>query len=130
MDILQKIDNFLNEGKLPKDKQDRLDDLISQFSNANDPDNDDAKYNDGDKIIAKIRKEFGDKIADQVDNGSHDMHFPRKNHTSGYDKLEWRSPNRTTKDGKMNKTDAKGLKGKIMRDIFQNSSGKDKPKLP
>ena len=121
MDIITKINNYLNEGKLSKEQQEELNNLLSALRTATDPDyepDEDEEFLDPEDIIDTIRKKFGDKIADQASNVEAG-HWPRKNHTDGYDKLEWRKPlnkNRVTKAGKMNKQDIKGLKSTIKFD--------------
>ncbi|TFH08899.1 MAG: hypothetical protein E4H14_05530 [Candidatus Thorarchaeota archaeon] len=66
-------------------KNQRLHDLIDQFQSATDPDGyaDDSDYVDPDDIVAQIRAEFGDKIADTVNSGARKMHFGRSNKLKG-----------------------------------------------
>jgi hypothetical protein len=97
------------EGMDP-DKRSRLDDLIDKYKDSVDPEYDsygsDDHY-DSDDIIAQIRSEFGDNIADQVEAGAEKMHFGRPGHKHGYDPLGWRKPiDRQTKAGKMFKQDS------------------------
>jgi hypothetical protein len=97
------------EGMDPN-KRSRLDDLIDQYKDSVDPEYDsygsDDHY-DSDDIIAQIRSEFGDNIADQVEAGAEKMHFGRPGHKHGYDPLGWRKPiDRQTKAGKMFKQDS------------------------
>jgi hypothetical protein len=105
----------LDEAKLSASQRDRLDDLILNVHMTTHP-----EY-DGDeeptKYLNMIRKEFGDKVAKQVDDGMDKVHWGRDNHTSGSDKLSWRKGNaRITKSGKMNAQDVNALKNRIKRD--------------
>lgn len=105
----------LDEAKLSASQRDRLDDLILNVHMTTHP-----EY-DGDegpkKYLDMIRKEFGDKVAKQVDDGMDKVHWGRDNHTSGSDKLSWRKGNaRITKSGKMNAQDVNALKNRIKRD--------------
>jgi hypothetical protein len=105
----------LDEAKLSASQRDRLDDLILNVHMTTHP-----EY-DGDegptKYLNMIRKEFGDKVAKQVDDGMDKVHWGRDNHTYGSDKLSWRKGNaRITKSGKMNAQDVKALKNRIKRD--------------
>ncbi len=106
-------ENSLAEGLTPE-RRARLDDLISQFSDSVDP-SDYGSYMDSDEIIDTIRKEFGDKIARQVEAGAEKMHFPRPGHTSWKaDPLGWKRPvDRQTKAGKMYKQDSDYRKNTI-----------------
>jgi len=99
----------VNEG-LDPDQRSRLDDLIDKYKDSVDPEYDsygtDDHY-DSDDIVAQIRSEFGDRIADQVEAGAEKMHFGRPGHKHGYDPLGWRKPiTRQTKAGKMFKQDS------------------------
>ena len=100
---------------LDPEKRQRLDDLIDAYRDSTDP-NDyyDRDYEDPDDVIAMIRSEFGDKIADQVEAGADKMHFPRQGHSKEYDPLGWKKPvDRITKAGKMYKQDSDYLKNTI-----------------
>lgn len=66
-----------------------------------------------DHVVAKARKEHGDKFADQVSDPQMKAHFGRPNRDYGYDKLAYRTKTRVTKDGKANKQDIRTLKDKI-----------------
>jgi hypothetical protein len=95
---------------LDPDQRSRLDDLIDKYKDSVDPEYDsygsDDHY-DSEDIVAQIRSEFGDKIADQVEAGAEKMHFGRPDHKHGYDPLGWRKPiDRQTKAGKMFKQDS------------------------
>jgi hypothetical protein len=116
--VAQSLGSKIEEALDPEKKQ-RLDDLISRYEDATDPeDMGDERHED---IIAQIRIEFGDKTADSVENGP-SMHFPRPGHSMDHDDLEFRqmrkntSPNRITKLGKLHKQDSDTLK----RDIKSN----------
>ena len=125
----QKIEEVeLDEAKLSASQRDRLDDLILNVHMTTHP-----EY-DGDegpkKYLDMIRKEFGDKVAKQVDDGMDKVHWGRDNHTSGSDKLSWRKGNaRITKSGKMNAQDVNALKNRIKRDKAWGGITK-KVKLP
>ena len=118
----------LDEAKLSQSQRDRLDDLILNVHMTTHP-----EY-DGDeeptKYLNMIRKEFGDKVAKQVDDGMDKVHWGRDNHTYGSDKLSWRKGNaRITKSGKMNAQDVNALKNRIKRDKAWGGITK-KVKLP
>ena len=105
----------LDEAKLSASQRDRLDDLILNVHMTTHP-----EYDGGEeptKYLNMIRKEFGDKVAKQVDDGMDKVHWGRDNHTYGSDKLSWRKGNaRITKSGKMNAQDVKALKNRIKQD--------------
>lgn len=99
---------------LDPEKRQRLDDLIDQYRDATDP-NDyyDRDYDDPDEVIAQIRSEFGDKVADEVESGSEKMHYGRHD-TQRNDPLSWKKPvDRMTKAGKMHKQDSDFMKNTI-----------------
>ena len=101
---------------LDPEKRARLNDLIDQYRNATDPEQDyysgDDIY-DEDEVIELIRAEFGDKIASEVQAGADKMHYPRHG-IQGYDPLSWKQPaNRITKAGKMYKQDSDYRKNMI-----------------
>ena len=75
------------------------------------------------KYINLIKKEFGDYVAKQVDDGLEKMHWGRDNQDHGHDKLasrQWSSKfkggPRVTAAGKMNKQDVSALKNRIKSD--------------
>ena len=112
---MKRFSKFIQEAKLSQSQRDRLDDLILNVHMTTHP-----EY-DGDeeptKYLNMIRKEFGDKVAKQVDDGMDKVHWGRDNHTYGSDKLSWRKGNaRITKSGKMNAQDVNALKNRIKRD--------------
>ncbi len=116
--VLQSIggEQGVAEG-LDPNKRARLDDLINKFQTATDPSYDgygvDDHY-DPEEVINQIRKEFGDKIASQIEAGADKMHFPRAGHQHGYDPLSWKKPvDRQTKAGKMYKQDSDYRKNTI-----------------
>jgi hypothetical protein len=84
---------------------------VSAMRTATDPDYD-GKANP-DKIVSRARKYHGDKFAKDLESGADKMHYPRKGHTFGYDKLSNRTTSRVTKGGKVNKQDISALKAKI-----------------
>jgi hypothetical protein len=74
--------SVINEAKLSPEQRERLDELIGMFSSAVDPEADYYRSEDdlsADEIINIIRSEFGDHVAQQVDDGAYIMHFPRDN---------------------------------------------------
>jgi hypothetical protein len=102
---------------LESDQRARLDDLIDTYRTATDPSYDgygvDDHY-DPDEVLDQIRREFGDRVADQIESGTDKMHFPRKDHDQGYDPMSWRKPiDRQTKAGKMYKQDSDYRKNTI-----------------
>ena len=88
---------------------------VSAMRNATDPESDSSK--DSDKVVARARKVHGDKFAKDLESGADKMHFPRDNHTQGYDKLAYRKPAAVTKSGMANKTSIQGLKTNIKRNM-------------
>jgi hypothetical protein len=113
--LIQKIQGVA-EG-LDSDQRARLDDLIDTYRTATDPSYDgygvDDHY-DPDEVLDQIRREFGDRVADQIEAGTDKMHFPRKDHDQGYDPMRWRKPiDRQTKAGKMYKQDSDYRKNTI-----------------
>jgi hypothetical protein len=99
----------MSESKLTPAEKKKLDNLIYAYRDATDPFG--SEYDiDPDDVIAKIRKQFGDKIADTVSRGA-SMHYPRPGHASGvYDPLSNKSSPRVSKSGKINKQDAETMK--------------------
>jgi hypothetical protein len=104
----------------------RLDDLIDQYSDSVDPDayyGLDDEYPDSDEVIAQIRQEFGDKIADTVEAGASKMHFPRHDNTFDHDPLQRKMSPRVTKSGKINRQDNDYMKREIKRRMNYTSGG-------
>lgn len=101
------------EGLDPVNKR-RLYDLIELYRDATDPsDYYDRDLEDPDEVIAMIRSEFGDKIANQVEAGADKMHYPRHD-IQRSDPLGWKKPvDRITKAGKMYKQDSDYMKNTI-----------------
>jgi len=97
-------------------KRGRLNDLIELYRDATDPSHDGyglEDHYDPDEVIATIRKEFGDKIASQIDAGTEKMHYGRHDIQRG-DPLTWKKPiDRITKAGKMYKQDSDYMKNTI-----------------
>ena len=114
----------LDEDFDPTRKQ-RLDDLIDQYKYATDPIGYDDDAPDPDEVIAQIRQEFGDKIADTIEQGP-SSHFPRDNHSRGYDPLDRNNSPRITKSGMVNRQDVSALKGNLKQRIGSHS----RPNLP
>ena len=105
----------VDEAKLTPQQRDRLDDLILMVHMTVDPEY--YGKETPDKYLKAIEKEFGSKVAKQVKDGMHSVHWGRDNHSSGNDKLSWRKgKSRITKSGKMNKRDVEALKNRIKRD--------------
>ena len=125
-------ENFINmapqavaEG-LDDTQRARLDDLIDQYSDSVDPDayyGLDDEYPDSDEVIAQIRQEFGDKIADTVEAGASKMHFPRHDNTFDHDPLQRKMSPRVTKSGKINRHDNDYMKREIKRRMNYTSGG-------
>ena len=92
--------------------------LASAAKSASDPDSDYhyGKSHDPQKFADHAKKTKDAKSAAAV-QGAADAkgHYPRDNHTQGYDKLSYRTPARVTSAGKANKQDVKTLKGNIQR---------------
>jgi hypothetical protein len=92
--------------------------LASAAHSASDPDSDYyyGKSHDPQKFADHAKKTKDAKSAAAVQGAANAKgHYPRDNHTSGYDKLAHRSPARVTSAGKANKQDVKTLKGNIQR---------------
>jgi hypothetical protein len=81
---------------------------------------------DPDEVINQIRQEFGDKIADTLEQGP-SSHFTRNNHSIGHDPLDsYGATNRITKLGKVNKQDVSALKNRIkQRDVAEGQEDLD-----
>jgi|GEM_PF-5971156 len=90
--------------------------LAAAAKAASDPDSDYyyGKSHDAQKFADHAKKTKDAKSAAAV-QGAADAkgHYPRDNHTSGYDKLTYRTPPRVTAAGKANKQDIKALKTKL-----------------
>ena len=123
--IKEEISKVLSEGKLSPEQQERLDSLRDELRSALDPDNEYYDYDGRDEndIRMDIRKEFGDKIADQIEDGEYEMNFPRDTGVPGFqgpDKLADKEKfgdnrYRVTKSGKMNKQDVDRMKKQYKR---------------
>jgi len=123
--IKEEISKVLSEGKLSPEQQERLDSLRDELRSSIDPDNEYYDYEGRDEveIRADIRLEFGDKIADQIEDGEYEMHYPRKTEVPGFqgdDKLakkeRWGyNKYRTTKSGKMHRQDVEAMKNRYKR---------------
>jgi hypothetical protein len=122
--IKEEIKNIL-EGKLSISQQNKLDSLRDELRSAIDPENEYYNYEGRDEveIRADIRAEFGDKIADQIEDGEYEMHYPRATGVPGFqasdklsDKEKWGyNKYRITKGGKMNKQDINKIKNYYRR---------------
>jgi hypothetical protein len=126
----KKKEQSVAEG-LSSDRRAHLDSLIDAYRNATDPEayySSDDDYDDPDNIIAQIRSEFGDKIANTIERGP-SMHFPRPNHawqqSDPMDPIFDKSP-RVTKSGKVNRQDVNVLKKNIQRRVGDHT----RPNLP
>ena len=114
----------LNE-RLSPSQQDRLDSLRDELKSALDPDKNYNYYDGRDEIDIRmdIRKEFGDVIANQIEDGEYEMNFPRDTGVPGFqgpDKLADKEKfgdnrYRVTKSGKMNKQDVDRMKKQYKR---------------
>jgi len=89
---------------------------------ASDPDSDYyyGKSHDAQKFADHAKKTKDAKSAAAV-QGAADAkgHYPRDNHTQGYDKLSYRTPVRVTSAGKANKQDIKALKTKLKEEEME-----------
>jgi hypothetical protein len=113
---------------MDSDRKQQLHALISQYKDATDPEayyGLDDEYPDADEVISQIRQEFGDKIADTIEQGP-SSHFSRDYHTHGYDPLQHSSSPRQTKSGMANRQDISTLKNKLK----QRVGGHHEPSLP
>ena len=95
-------------------------DLADRMYAATEPYNDDQESSDD--VHADAMAKHGKKFADQLRAGASKMHFPRDNHTGGYDKLASRvarsaSPTHVTKGGKLTKNSQKGLKASMKEEV-------------
>lgn len=126
------INKKMYEAKLSSEQQDRLNDLIRYLHVVTDPEywpDDDIDDLGPITILNIIRKEFGDKIADQVESGLDNVwHWGRRHRSSDNDYLSWRKKSRVTKSGKANKTDINALKNSMKRD--KGAFAKDPSRLP
>jgi hypothetical protein len=66
--------------------------------------------------LKTIEKEFGPKVAKQVEAGMDIKNWGRDNRSSGMDSLALRKKSRISASGKMNKQDAVALGKRIMQD--------------
>lgn len=116
------LKKYLTESRLSPEKKNRLDYLRDELFSSTDPE---REYVDGwedlrdpDEIINDIRNEFGDVIANQIENGKYEMHYPRDKGVPGFqasdklaDKIKWGvNDYRITKGGKMHKQDVNKMK--------------------
>lgn len=95
--------------KITGERRQFLDDLISDYQSATDPSY--VGYEDPDEIIDLIRAEFGDKIADQVEDGSYIYHYGREYQKPYMGTMgKYGNAPRTTKKGTLNKQDIEPAK--------------------
>jgi hypothetical protein len=121
--IKEEIQNVLKENKLSPERQERLNSLRDELSSSIDPNNYGYDGRDKVEIRADIRAEFGDKIADQIEDGEYEMHYPRDKGVPGFQaddelsgKEKWGyNKHRITKSGKMNKQDVNKMKNYYKR---------------
>ena len=105
----------LDEAKLSQQQRDRLDDLIFNVMITGNIEYD-GKDNPT-RHLKTIEKEFGAKVAKQVEAGMDIKNWGRDNHSSGFlDSLAYRKKSRISASGKMNKQDAVALGKRIMQD--------------
>ena len=107
----------LAEAALTPQQRTRLDGLIDMAAETSHPEYEGNENTS--KYINLIKKEFGDAVAKQVDDGLEKMHWGRDNQSYGVDKLADRATRkapRVTSAGKMNKQDVSALKNRIMSD--------------
>ena len=107
--------------KLLRKEEEQIDELSTKTlaaaaHAASDPESDYAygKSHDAQKFADHAKKKKDAKSAAAV-QGAADAkgHYPRDNHTQGYDKLSHRTPSRVTAAGKANKQDTNALKNKL-----------------
>tara|TARA_R110000772_G_scaffold191903_1_gene302867 strand:+ start:51 stop:635 length:585 start_codon:yes stop_codon:yes gene_type:complete len=125
-------DMGLNENKplrekLSPEQQDRLNSLRDELISALDPSSGSEYYDyrgrEEEDIRTDIRKEFGDKIANQIEDGEYEMNFPRNKGVpfpQRPDKLANKEKSggnryRVTKSGKMNKQDVNRMKSQYKK---------------
>ena len=117
-------------------KEEQIDELSTKTlakaaKSASDPDSDYSygKSHDPQKFADHAKKTKDAKSAAAV-QGAADAksHYPRDNHTQGYDKLAHRTPPRVTASGKANKQDTNALKTKLKEEeeIDEGSGSKEK----
>lgn len=84
---------------------------VSAMRSATDPE---GEGDGGEKVVARARKNHGEKFAKDLESGAGKMHFPRDNHSSGVfgDRLAG-FPTKVTKSGKANKQSVNALKNRI-----------------
>jgi hypothetical protein len=105
----------LDEAKLSQQQRNRLDDLIFNVMITGNIEYD-GKDNPT-RHLKTIEKEFGPKVAKQVEAGMDIKNWGRDNHSSGFlDSLAYRKKSRISASGKMNKQDAVALGKRIMQD--------------
>ena len=126
----------MQEAKIKDKDRERLDDLISLYVGATDPEADyyyDGDVPDSEEILKKIAAEFGGKIAKDIGNGTNVFHYGRDNNQGALltygDATKHRGSRRITKGGKLNKQDATALK-KNIKDILKTKKHKLKGILP
>jgi hypothetical protein len=104
----------IDEAKLSQQQRDRLDDLIFNVMITGNIEYD-GKDNPT-RHLKTIEKEFGPKVAKQVEAGMDIKNWGRDNRSSGMDSLALRKKSRISASGKMNKQDAVALGKRIMQD--------------
>ena len=104
----------LDEANLSQQQRDRLDDLIFNVMITGNIEYD-GKDNPT-RHLKTIEKEFGPKVAKQVEAGMDIKNWGRDNRSSGIDSLALRKKSRISASGKMNKQDAVALGKRIMQD--------------
>ena len=112
--------------QLSPSQQKILNSLRDELKTSLDPDldSDTTRFlRNADDIRMDIRKEFGDVIANQIEDGEYEMNFPRDTGVPGFqrpDKLAQKEKSsgnryRVTKSGKMNKQDVNRMKNQYKR---------------
>jgi len=116
------LTDSLVEAALSPEQRAELSDLISDLYDVSDPMYVDDGRGYDDDVIEKIRKKFGNHIADTAGSGTHRMHFGRDTHNRDAlkrdalkDKEAAARQRRFNKDGKMNKRDVEFEKLAIKR---------------
>lgn len=88
---------------------------------------------DSNKLVARAKREKGEKFAHDLKGADQMTERPNRNKVSGQwgsDKLAWRSPAKTTKAGKANKTSLGGLKASLKKGDYRKPEFSHKKRLP
>jgi hypothetical protein len=122
IDNVELAENQTLKEKLSPEQQKILNSLRDELKTSLDPDATRFSRN-ADDIRDNIRQEFGDTIANQIEDGEYEMNFPRDKgvpFTQRPDKLSQKEKSggnryRVTKSGKMNKQDVNRMKNQYKK---------------